>query len=369
MPAAIDQAIKKQVIAQYLQGVSRDRIAADNDVGAGTVSNIIDEWKKRTQDSDYESIRELSVFCKKQGITLNALASCIRLNNYIQSLGANANESTLESLIANMTNYPDRDPVKLIEVAAQISESGIPLEKLDAHVKTLMAEKETLQREIDEGRAILDGVDVDVENRRKIMEEYAQMKAEMRRYGIGAEDPRKIQACFQRLKDANYNAEEVIAGYANMEALRKERMELDEERLTFEAKLATVKDVLPLAEQITQLKMGISELLAFHSAVYEKADMERIPLDTAAYKIVEDIQYYSKLGGLKKERERLQQQIFMSNMIMTTRQQALVSLMRLQALGVTDMEIKNMVRLMDLGSISKDWKNNNGNTNNGWPTF
>ena len=360
MPAAIDQAIKKQVIAQYLQGVSRDRIAADNDVGAGTVSNIIDEWKKRTQDSDYESIRELSVFCKKQGITLNALASCIRLNNYIQSLGANANESTLESLIANMTNYPDRDPVKLIEVAAQISESGIPLEKLDAHVKTLMAEKETLQREIDEGRAILDGVDVDVENRRKIMEEYAQMKAEMRRYGIGAEDPRKIQACFQRLKDANYNAEEVIAGYANMEALRKERMDLDEERLTFEAKLATVKDVLPLAEQITQLKMGISELLAFHSAVYEKADMERIPLDTAAYKIVEDMQYYSKLGGLKKERERLQQQIFMSNMIMTTRQQALVSLMRLQALGVTDMEIKNMVRLMDLGSISKE--NNNGDT-------
>jgi hypothetical protein len=147
MPAAIDQAIKKQVIAQYLQGVSRDRIAADNDVGAGTVSNIIDEWKKRTQDYDYESIRELSVFCKKQGITLNVIASCIRLNNYIQSLGANANESTLESLIANMANYPDRDPTKLIEAAAQISESGIPLEKLEEHVKELMAEKETLQRE------------------------------------------------------------------------------------------------------------------------------------------------------------------------------------------------------------------------------
>ena len=130
-----------------------------------------------------------------------------------------------------------------------------------------------------------------------------------------------------------------------------------------------MKDVLPLAEQITQLKMGIGELLAFHSAVYEKADMERIPLDTAAYKIVEDIQHYSQLGGLKKEQERLQQQIFMSNMIMTTRQQAFVSLMRLHALGVTDMEIKNMARLMDFGPMSKDWKNNNGNTNNGWPTF
>jgi hypothetical protein len=75
-------------------------------------------------------------------------------------------------------------------------------------------------------------------------------------------------------------------------------------------RLATVKDVLPLAEQITQLKMGIGELLAFHCAVYEKADMEKIPLDTAAYKIVEDIRDYSQLGGLK-EQYRLQQQIFM----------------------------------------------------------
>jgi hypothetical protein len=43
------------------------------------------------------------------------------MNNYIQSL---------ESLIANLANYPDRDPAKLIEAAAQISESGIPLEKV-----------------------------------------------------------------------------------------------------------------------------------------------------------------------------------------------------------------------------------------------
>ena len=92
------------------------------------------------------------------------------------------------------------------------------------------AEKETLQRKIDEGRAILDGVDEDVESRRKLVEEYAQMKADMQRYGVGPQNPRKIQACLQRLNDANYNTEEVIAGYANMQALRKERMELDEER-------------------------------------------------------------------------------------------------------------------------------------------
>ena len=46
MPTAVDPVIKKQVIVQYLHGVSRDRIAADNGVGTGTVSNIIDELKK-----------------------------------------------------------------------------------------------------------------------------------------------------------------------------------------------------------------------------------------------------------------------------------------------------------------------------------
>ncbi|MGC2683948.1 MAG: hypothetical protein WA323_18975, partial [Candidatus Nitrosopolaris sp.] len=95
----------------------------------------------------------------------------------------------------------------------------------------------------------------------------------------------------------------------------------------------------------------------------EKADMESISRGAAAYKVIEEIRDYSQLGGLKKEQDRVQQQIFMSNMIMTTRQQALVSLIRLQALGVSDMEIKNMAQLTDLGAISKE--NNNGNRNNG----
>jgi hypothetical protein len=44
--------------------------------------------------------------------------------------------------------------------------------------------------------------------------------------------------------------------------------------------------------------------------------------------------------------------------------------MRLQALGVSDMEIKNMARLMDFNSILSLKEKNNGNANNnGWPKF
>jgi hypothetical protein len=370
MPAAIDRIIKQRVIAQYLQGVSRDTIAADNGIGTGTVSNIIDDWKKGVQDSDYESIRELSVFCKKQGVTLNALASCIRLNNYVQSLGANVNESTLESLIANMGNYPGRDPAKLIEAAEQISESDIPLEKLEDHVNALMAQKETLQREIDEKRAILDEVDVDVESRRKLVEEYAQMKAEMRRYGIAPEDPKQFSRLIKTLQRDNYDCAKILNAFAEIEDTKRLRQEVDNARQNLETRLEEVKDTLPFAERLLQYGVGISEVVAFKLAVDEKADMESISRGAAAYRVIEELRDYSQLGGLKKEQNRLQQQIFMFNMIMTTRQQAFVSLMRLQALGVTDMEIKNMARLMDFDSILSLKEKNNGNTNNnGWPKF
>jgi len=126
-----------------------------------------------------------------------------------------------------IANYPDRDPAKLIEAAAQISESDIPLEKLENHVKALMAEKETLQREIDEGRAILDGVHEDGESRRKLLEEYAQMKAEMRRYGIGPEDPKRFSNVLQVLQRDNYDYAKILDAFGDVDDVRKLKLEVD----------------------------------------------------------------------------------------------------------------------------------------------
>jgi hypothetical protein len=139
----------------------------------------------------------------------------------------------------------------------------------------------------------------------------------------------------------------ILDTFADVDDVRKLRLEVDNEWRTLKTRLEEVKDTLPFAEQLLQYEVGINEVLAIKLAVDEKADMENISRGAAAYKVIEEIRDYSQLGGLKKEQDRLQQQIFMSNMIMTTRQQALVSLIRLQALGVSDMEIKNMARLMD----------------------
>ena len=61
-----------------------------------------------------------------------------------------------------------------------------------------------------------------------------------------------------------------------------------------------IKDVLPLAEQPIRFTIGIGEILEFHSAVFEKVDVEKISINVAAYRIAEDVRYYRQLAGLNK---------------------------------------------------------------------
>ena len=160
MPAAIDSQVKKQVINQWLSGDSRDRIAADNGIGAGTVSNIINEWKKGIENSDYDSVRELAVYSKKEGFGLSDIASSTRLSNYIKKLGANQDQ--IESFIANIAN--SSEPEKLIDVANQVARvsrsESIPLEDLEDHVKQKLAEKQRLEEQIQEASSLLESKNV-----------------------------------------------------------------------------------------------------------------------------------------------------------------------------------------------------------------
>jgi len=84
MPPATDVQTRAEVIKEWLSGSTRDQIASNNKIGAGTVSNIVNEWKKGLDNSEYESIRELAVFSKKEAMPQSGLATNVRLNNYIQ---------------------------------------------------------------------------------------------------------------------------------------------------------------------------------------------------------------------------------------------------------------------------------------------
>jgi hypothetical protein len=101
MPAKIPKPIREQVIKQWLQGISRDQIAKDNDVGAGTVSSIIKDSKQEIPDIDL--LRQGALVLKKNDLDLSVFAASIRIKNKLDEMGVN--EDQIDSLIDNANTH------------------------------------------------------------------------------------------------------------------------------------------------------------------------------------------------------------------------------------------------------------------------
>jgi hypothetical protein len=122
----------------------------------------------------------------------------------------------------------------------------------------------------------------------------------------GLQDPQKLLSVLRALKKYEYDVKRIITEFSVRRSMKKERLAIQLDRGILEHRIRKVKDLLPLAEQLSRLNIGIGELLAFHFAVHEKADMEK------------------RLGG--QEHDKAIQQICMFNAITSNVTQAFLSI-------------------------------------------
>ena len=85
MASAIDELVKRRVIQQWISGCSRDNIAVDNNIGTRTVSSIVNNYKVGIETLDFDSIRQLALEIRRQGLNWSDLGSHFRLHNFIKS--------------------------------------------------------------------------------------------------------------------------------------------------------------------------------------------------------------------------------------------------------------------------------------------
>jgi hypothetical protein len=90
------------------------------------------------------------------------------------------------------------------------------------------------------------------------------------------------------------------------------------------------RQVLPLLQQIRSMGIGIDKLLPFSLAVNEKAQKNNLSIGAAAYRVIEDIEKYNRIGDLQYEISRLAVQIYGINEICAPRNKAITSLLKLQ---------------------------------------
>jgi hypothetical protein len=94
------------------------------------------------QGSDYDSVRDLAIHCKKEGVNLGDLVSALRIKNYIKHI--DADEERIEQFIARCAN--SQDPQKLLDVLKIGNiRLDVSLVEVEEHIKQKHAEKETLR--------------------------------------------------------------------------------------------------------------------------------------------------------------------------------------------------------------------------------
>src|ERR687883_1941142 len=164
MPAPIDEIVKRKVIQQWLAGEAREKITADNDIGAGTVSAIVDDYKKGLDHLDLDSFRELMVEAKKRSITPSDLASHFRLFNYLIKSGAA--EQEVESFVTNVNSgyIPLGKAIELINQIYEITKSeSVPPDQLPDYIEQKLVEKQRIDEAIKEADAVLQSRNVTLE--------------------------------------------------------------------------------------------------------------------------------------------------------------------------------------------------------------
>ena len=130
-----------------------------------------------------------------------------------------------------------------------------------------------------------------------------------------------------------------MAEFSNTKSLKQRKKALNDNCAMLEKRMSGDRQVIPLLQRIRSMGIGIDKLLPFSLAVNEKARTCNLPISAAAYRVIEDIENYNRIGGMNKEITRLAVQIFGMNEICAPRNKAITALLRLQALGITDDEI------------------------------
>ena len=86
MVAKIPLSIKIKVLNEWLQGTTRIKIARDNDISVGTVTDIHQQASNK-DIPDIDLLRKLALMLKKEDLDVNHFASAVRLKKVLDRIG------------------------------------------------------------------------------------------------------------------------------------------------------------------------------------------------------------------------------------------------------------------------------------------
>jgi hypothetical protein len=224
MPAPLDEQIRRKVIEQWFNGLPRDKIAEDNNIGAGTVSSVISNYKVGLDNSEFDSIRQLALEIRKQGLNWSDLGSHFRLYNYFIKSGAA--EEKIESFIDNISSSNLR-PEKVIELVYQLHEISktelIPLDQVSGYIRKKLEEKQNIDEEIKQADAVLQSKNISIET----INEYVKLNEKLNEYNLSFQDIDKLLNLLVNAKENGFDPRLIVRKLRSIRRLEKKQERLN----------------------------------------------------------------------------------------------------------------------------------------------
>jgi hypothetical protein len=348
MPPLTDEQTRRNVIRQWISGFPRDKIAADNNIGAGTVSSIVASYKVGLEELDFDSIRQLAVEARQQGWNFTDLASHARLYNYFIKSGASENK--IESFITKVSSN-DIPPEMVIELVYQLHEmsksESIPLDQVSSYIKQKLEEKKKIDHDIKEADAILQSKNVSIE----AINEHIHLKQELKKYRLSIKDIHRLLNLLEAAKEYRYNPGKIVAKLRNIKRLENKENKLKTSCDALSKIEAKYKDVIPFTEEIVAFGIGIEELIGLEIGIKEAAKMYNLPFFHSALQLIDDIKTCNKINGLGRELDRLSLQKYALDQACSCQSQSLIALSKLKSHGISDEQIISLGNMLQGNQI------------------
>lgn len=138
MARRIPPSLKRRVVKEWLEGIPRNTIAENCEIGYASVTNIISQ-ARGGEIMDIDLLREVALTLKKENISLTYFAHVIRLKHICDEL--NLSEDHIESFLDKISTHcidndiEERDFINRISSVCYVSEMlEIPLVELPEYL-------------------------------------------------------------------------------------------------------------------------------------------------------------------------------------------------------------------------------------------
>jgi DNA-binding transcriptional MerR regulator len=410
MPSRLADNLKSLVIQDWLSGKQRDRIAGDNGLSAGAVTNIVNEWRLGLGFSAADGLRDLAVTLKRVGITPAQCALGFRVAMTMNRLGVR--EDGFESFMSDVYNRCCKNlgltPESIASYLADLIEFSktVPLSQISHFIEQKAEEKKKLEEEIqilkDQIKTLKEEKSssearylsaLSEENTTNVqLKSYSELKKALGGYGISIDtDISKFAKVVHGISQKGYDASEVIKEFSDLESTRKDYWsckalipglerrwdDLKQECSILEEHVKSYNQRLSLYDELQNMRFGLKELKLLRNTINEIAYANNIPADQAQQKFYKDIeeQYDDKLG-FELQLNKLRSDISAVNINLNVSRTALLaqplvgpSLQRLFSKGVVEQDIVELANFLfersnGINDGGGDGGSNNNNNNN-----